>query len=256
LAFPAVYGRPKQKQIVEFRKRIDSHEWYLEREPGYFPELENERQSLLSRLSPNQNTSEFEELIVIVHPESKRFETKITKALSDFADFQNVPRLLLASEEFPLRSQLLLSQVSMLQYSPGGNFITATPLAKKVHMLGGYSFSCLARAGRDLIWKAMGAGLSEMTFYYRSRFLYYEVDSKDEIDDVDWRIFTSPWIFAPKYVAKRLVEDSLNSENFDEPKPLQISSLTSELRKDRVWEGTFSPKAAPQFTIRIVIDPN
>ncbi len=94
-----------------------------------------------------------EKVLIVVH-QDKALQRKTANWMKK-DKFKNAPRLILFSEEFPVRSRVLREQASLLEYSMNGEHGSVVNTSE-IHVVGGNLGSCLNRAILNAATNALG----------------------------------------------------------------------------------------------------
>lgn len=265
LAFPSVYGAPTQKVRERSQKLIDAHHKHFNIPAS--PRVAAQRAEVLAH-TPIISTRNFhpqddllrggifERVVVVTHPSYFLFEEKVAAGLATDPRFKDVPRIILASEDFPLATGALLSQATLLQYSAAGN-MTPAPVVKSAYLMGGYAFYCLSHTARELIREAFASNQKSIELIFLSKFVYHNEYENDEFGEVN-RAFIKPWASNPDWVAELLSQYLFADFEHDEiPLPeVYPARGSAKMSSAKVWEGRFHFAAHPEFTIHVVVDGN
>jgi hypothetical protein len=85
------------------------------------------------------------------HMKRQGFTNRLVSELLSQEEFQDTPRLFLASKEFKISNLNFLNQASAVYYSIAGEIVGPLPLSENYHVVGEQFSACLSRAVQRLV---------------------------------------------------------------------------------------------------------
>lgn len=261
LAFPSIYGTPSASRQAVDKKHIDR----IKFDSPATLEIHQRLTAFLSgtAIVPPQSAElqtsiaagvPIDKMLFSTHAIDETFERAIAEALVTDPDLRVVPRMTLASEDFPMRTKEFLAQTSLLHYSVAGR-LSLVPLVRTAYLTGGFGCACLARTARDLVWKALSSGQKEITLIFISKLIYHE-NHGGILFSPNASIFSSPSTYRPEIVGEYLRAWFLDEKELSGERAMKLAvhEGRSRMMTEKTWEGFLSPIGHPDFTVHVVID--
>ncbi|MBK9038079.1 MAG: hypothetical protein IPL83_02775 [Bdellovibrionales bacterium] len=134
-----------------------------------------------SNMNSWTNLASADAVILIVH-QMGHLQDESARRLREDPQFHNMPRWVITSDRFFLKSKDLFDEATALYYSEGGEF-SLDFKASKVHFMGGFCGLCLFTATLHALEATMKSG-TDLNFYFHLGAIYSESEfgSKESID--------------------------------------------------------------------------
>jgi hypothetical protein len=126
---------------------------------------------LLSKIAKGTRLSR---AYIVTHASSTELGDKIAEYFETDPKALDAPRIILASLDFPVHSQKLLQQSTVVRFSDGGELQGLVVNADEIHLMGGYAMWCMSNTLENLLNQWIDSNREKLDVVIHANLTYIE----------------------------------------------------------------------------------